>query len=250
MSTPERSEGRKSSRGSVVFDAGSSSGELLIPRRKIVAKRGSEYPEWVGLAEYKVAEIYKNLFAPRRSISTVFNDLCRDRYAKEGRTVSIIALTDPGTGGEEFAGYMRFTVGKEKKKSKQLSPIEAMDEMSPPEGWDKWLRDRNIPPERIGELGRLVFATADPRKIKEDVATLKVMRKLGFDIARRKGITHVFAIMPSGIAGMFKKGGYEPTEIEGAILNDTPQVQKLVRNYPGYWIDRKPKLYCLPVPKK
>ena len=222
--------------------------DLLLPlsdvRDSFELEDVSANPTALAWAFDLVVQGYLSLSTQTLDPETVREEVCLDAYHRNGlvRTLVLTGL-HPETGEREPLGTMRVTTGAAQAGAFELPPLETMQLMAPPQGWDAY-DFAGFDAMRIAEGGRLaVSATCRTGKARDTGLSAMVLQALvagTFRYAREQhGKTQLWGVLPYYVVERLKALGMTVLPAEGVACRADDNVQMFDR-YDRYWRQSRP----------
>ncbi|HVF69762.1 MAG TPA: hypothetical protein VNA13_04335 [Xanthomonadales bacterium] len=169
----------------------------------------------------------------------VMEQVCRDEYSIGDYSTTFMASSE----NIDYLGSIRFDEAQEGA----TYPLETQ-KLWKLKGRRSWPHGK----KKAGDLGRVVVHN---RQRPENTAVvLKSLTDNMFDYAREKGIDHIYFTTqtdPPRLLKRIKEIGLKPKRVRGVELNyDDPEAKELFDTFDEYWVNQKPQLFVIKVPKE
>src|SRR5262245_48468268 len=169
----------------------------------------------------------------------VNEDVCNDHYHRHGiaRTL-VLTGCHPETGEREPMGTVRVTMGSTQTYDLGLPPLEAMNLMSPKDGWDSF-RFEGFNVDQIAEGGRIAVSATCRLGISKDIGlpaiVLRALFEMGFRFAiENYGKSQYWGILPSYVIKRVESLGVRVIPAPGRSYR-TREIAEMFQNYDVYW---------------
>lgn len=188
---------------------------------------------------------YQQLSGQKIDKEAVYKMLFPDPYTLNGRARTIATISQNPDGTEEISGTVRLVVGANGIEE-GLEPIDAMGLVNVPT-WPH--REMGLKDSEIGEFGRFAippdYRTEEMRTARVPALITRQLYEKTVEIAKRRGLKTLYAIMPSSVVQLSRAAGVNFTPVKDVSFKRTPQNQQLFQTFDRYWLNPKssPALY-------
>ena len=222
--------------------------DLLLPlndvRESFELEDVSNNPASLAWAFDLVVQGYLSLSSQTLDPETVREEVCLDAYHRNGlvRTLVLTGL-HPETGEREPLGTMRVTTGAALAGEFELPPLETMQLMAPPQGWDSY-DFAGFDPMRVAEGGRLaVSATCRTGRSRDIGLSAMVLQALVTGTFRyaceHHGKTQLWGVLPYYVVERLEALGMTVIPADGVACRADANAQIFDR-YDRYWRQSRP----------
>ena len=228
--------------------------ETSVPAEEMIKNMGfvevGSDSRLLRVAKREVAWQYSTLSTKGITPDDAYEDLCRDGYDNNGRSITIVGVLGGDDADLVLAGTVRLVVGRGNAHD-DLPSLDAMNLFDISE-WPH--RERKISDDETGELGRFVIPSQF-RTPEMDIAgvtnhiTSGLFNKALSSGRERAGIKSLYAIMPDYVVSRVTRSGIGVEVVEGAYpKQDDNSARQKFEKYDTYWQRMKPQLYEFVLP--
>ena len=221
---------------------------LLLPlsdvRQSFELEDVSNKPAMLAWAFDLVVQGYLSLSSHGLDPETVREEVCLDAYLRNGlvRTLVLTGL-HPETGAREPLGTMRVTTGAARAREFELPPLETMQLMAPPQGWDTY-NFAGFDPMLVAEGGRLAVSatcrTGKSRDTRLSAMVLEALVRGTFRYAREHhGKTQLWGVLPYYVVERIEALGMTVIPAVGVACRGGDAARVFDR-YDRYWRQSRP----------
>jgi hypothetical protein len=209
-------------------------------------------PEKLSAAFDIVVDGYAGLSSRALDPSEVRETVCNDDYHRQGLARTLLLTGwNPETASVEPLGTLRITLGSADTEKLGLHPLEAMNLMSFPDGWENF-HFEGFEVNQVVEGGRTAVSaacrTAAGKEMGLPGSVLRALVEGGFRLAARKyGKSQLWAILPSYMIRRLKAIGIEVI-VARQVLLQLQKRQQVFQDYDRYWKHSDPAFCKVLVP--
>jgi hypothetical protein len=200
-----------------------------------------------------VAQNYSRFSSSNINFQEIYQELCDDPYHTLGLSRTLLLNGyNPNTNRVETLGTVRIVLGSFQPKNSTLPPLEAMQLISPLEGWDNF-RFENFNANEAVELSR--FATtfecnqgiSKKIKLSHLVAKSLLTKAINFSIQKYQR-KQIWAIMPRYVVKVITTKETQFSPVPYMTLNFQKHAN-LFQKYDKYWLHSHPWFYKITLGK-